>query len=98
MIDQDVLADAHKASGRRTYSETVNDALREAARVEKFRNALQWFDEQRDDIFMPGYREEFWLGRGNPEMARAVREEEAKHNQRSKRSAKVVRAPRKQQG
>jgi hypothetical protein len=77
VIDQDLLADAHKASGNRTYSETVNDALRESARVEKLRSALQQFDEHRNDYFIPGYREEFWLGRGNPEMAQAVREEEA---------------------
>jgi hypothetical protein len=77
MIDRDMLANAHKASGKKTYSETVNDALREAARVAKFRRALQQFDEHRDEFFTPGYREEFWLERGNPEMARAVREEEA---------------------
>ena len=77
VIEEGVLVDVRKASGKRTYPESVNDALREAARVEKFRSALQQFDDHRAEFFMPGYREEFWLGRGNPEMAQAVREEEA---------------------
>jgi hypothetical protein len=85
VVDDDLLEAARKVSGKKTYTETIEHALQEIARVEKVKDFLTWFDDNKGDIFVPGYEEEFWIQRGHPEIARALR---------AKRSAKVVRAPR----
>lgn len=79
-IDEEALEIVHKESGQKTHSDTVNRVLHEASRGERLRRSLEWFDENKDDLFVPGYREEFWLSRGNPEMARQAREEEAERS------------------
>jgi hypothetical protein len=52
------LQDAHKASGKKTYSETVNDLSREAVRVDALLRAMEDLS-QHPDPWWPGYVEEY---------------------------------------
>jgi hypothetical protein len=79
IVDDELLEQARKKLGHKTYSETVNRALREVLRIEVLRNALDRWD---DDMWLPGYVEEFGP---NPPLRK-------EHSIR--RSARTARAPR----
>jgi len=59
MIDEEVLEEARKASGKKTYSETINHALKEISRVSDLRAGLKWMVENHDDLWLPGYQEDY---------------------------------------
>jgi hypothetical protein len=82
IVDDELLEQARKKLGLKTYSETINRALREALRIEVLRNGLDRF---RQDMWWPGYVEEYGP---NPPLPRI-------DVQPQRRSAKTARAPRK---
>jgi putative antitoxin of VapBC-like toxin-antitoxin system len=82
VVDDELLEQARKKLGHKTYSETVNRALREVLRIEVLRDGLDRFEH---DMWWPGYVEEFGP---NPPLAKSER-------QRLVRSAKTARASRK---
>jgi hypothetical protein len=81
VIDEDALERAQKATGDKTYSGTVNTALREVARMEILRDGLDRMDHMS---WFPGYVEEYGP---NPPLTEA-------DLKKLRRSAQVVRAPR----
>ena len=81
VIDEEALERAQKATGDKTYSATINTALREVARMEILRDGLDRLDHMS---WFPGYVEEYGP---NPPLKEA-------DLKRLRRSAQVVRAPR----
>jgi Arc/MetJ family transcription regulator len=81
VIDEDALARAQKATGEKTYSGTINTALREVERMEILRDGLDRMDHMS---WWPGYVEEYGP---NPPVTEA-------DLKRLRRSAHVVRATR----
>ncbi len=81
ILDEEALERARRATGEKTYSGTLNRALREVVRMEILRDGLDRFDHMS---WWPGYVEEFGP---NPPVTEADRK-------RLRRSAQVVRAPR----
>ena len=80
VLDEKLLEEARKKVGDKTYSDTVNRALREMLRIEILRQGL---DRLTDDMWLPGYVEEYGP---NPPLP--------KTEARARRSAETVRAPR----
>ena len=80
IVDNELLEQARKKLGHKTYSETVNRALREVLRIEVLRDGLDRFEY---DMWWPGYVEEFGP---NPPLSR-------KQVRPLARSAKTARAP-----
>lgn len=62
MVDEELLEKARTAAGEKTYSATVNTALEELVRRERFDRALTKFADRvaNDEQFRPGYVEEEW--------------------------------------
>lgn len=59
VLDEKLLEEARQVSGERTYSATVNRALKELVREGKFRASLRHMQSMAgDDFFVPGYLEE----------------------------------------
>jgi hypothetical protein len=81
VIDEEALERAQQATGQKTYSGTINTALREMARVEILRDGLDRMDHMS---WWPGYVEEYGP---NPPLPEA-------EPKKLRRSAQVVRAPR----
>jgi hypothetical protein len=81
IIDEEALEHAHSATGEKTYSATINKALREVTRMEILRDGLDRLDHM---TWWPGYVEEYGP---NPPVTDA-------DLKRLRRSANVVRAPR----
>ncbi|HEX3577887.1 MAG TPA: type II toxin-antitoxin system VapB family antitoxin [Thermoanaerobaculia bacterium] len=81
VIDEEALTRAQKATGDKTFSGTVNKALREVVRMEILRDGLDRMDHM---TWWPGYVEEYGP---NPPLAETARKP-------LRRSAQVVRAPR----
>ena len=81
IIDEELLERARKRLGDKTYSDTVNRALREVVRIEVLRDGLDRFEH---DMWWPGYVEEFGP---NPPLTKA-------DERRLRRSAQTARAPR----
>ena len=81
VIDEEALERAQRATGEKTFSGTVNTALREVARMEILRDGLDRMDRMS---WWPGYVEEYGP---NPPLADTDRK-------RLRRSAQVARAPR----
>jgi hypothetical protein len=81
VIDEEALEQAHRATGEKTYSATINTALREVTRIEILRDGLNRLDHM---TWWPGYVEEYGP---NPPVTEA-------DLKRLRRSAQVVRAPR----
>jgi hypothetical protein len=81
VIDEDALARAQKATGEKTYSATINTALREVARMEILRDGLDRLDHMS---WFPGYVEEYGP---NPPLTEA-------DLKKLRRSAHILRAPR----
>ena len=81
ILDEEVLESARRATGEKTFSATINRALREVTRMEILRDGI---DRIEYTSWWPGYVEEY--GPNPP-----VTEEQMK---RLRRSARVVRAPR----
>jgi hypothetical protein len=79
VIDEEALERAQKATGEKTYSGTINVALREAARMEILRDGLDRMDHLS---WWPGYVEEYGP---NPPV---------QEDKKLRRSAHVVQAPR----
>jgi len=82
VIDEEALERAQKATGEKTFSGTINTALREVARIEILRDGLDRMDRMS---WWPGYVEEYGP---NPPVAEV-------DLKKLRRSAQVVRAPRK---
>ncbi len=80
VLDEELLEEARKKLGDKTYSDTVNRALREALRIEVLREGL---DSWSDDMWLPGYVNEY-----GPNPSRQ------KTGTRVRRSAKIARAKR----
>lgn len=57
IVDEELLEEARRASGEKTYSGTINKALAELARLERLDRGLRRLQEFGDDYFMPGYLE-----------------------------------------
>lgn len=81
IVDEGALERAQKATGEKTYSGTINTALREVARMEILRDGLDRMDHMS---WWPGYVEEYGP---NPPVTEA-------DLKKLRRSAQVVRAPR----
>jgi len=81
VIDEEALRCAQKATGDKTYSCTVNTALREVTRMEILRDGLDRLDHMS---WFPGYVEEYGP---NPPVTQA-------DLKKLRRSAQLVRAPR----
>ena len=84
VLDEKLLEEARKKLGDKTYSDTVNRALREALRIEVLRDGLDRFDH---DMWWPGYVEEYGP---NPPLPKI----EAQPVRRSANTARVRRKPR----
>jgi len=56
VIDEEALEKARKITGDKNYSDTINHALREIARIEVLRDGLDRFEHT---LWWPGYVEEF---------------------------------------
>jgi hypothetical protein len=56
VIDEEALERARHATGEKTYSGTINRALREVARIEILRDGIDRIDHTS---WWPGYVEEF---------------------------------------
>lgn len=81
ILDEEALERARRATGEKTYSGTINRALREVVRVEILRDGI---DRIEHTSWWPGYVEEFGP---NPPVTEA-------DLKRLRRSARVARAPR----
>jgi len=81
VIDEEALERARRATGEKTFSGTINRALREVTRMEILRDGIDRFDELG---WWPGYVEEFGP---NPPLP-------VKDRKRVRRAAQDVRAPR----
>jgi hypothetical protein len=69
IVDEEALESARKLFNTKTYSDTVNHALREMVRGEEIRAGFQWMHEQGDALFWPGYRETYRPDRRPDEIA-----------------------------
>jgi len=69
VVDEDALEQARSATGQKTYSATINAALREMARMEILRDGLARLDHMS---WWPGYVEEYGPNPPVPEAARNV--------------------------
>jgi predicted transcriptional regulator len=60
VLDEELLEKARRASGKKTYSSVVNEALAEYVRRHDFKRALAAFqaEVEKGDFFWPGYLEE----------------------------------------
>jgi hypothetical protein len=85
VVDEELLDNARRAMGERTYSATITRALEESVRRRQFDEAFEKFSAlvASDQFFQPGYVEETW-----PEVA-------ASRGRRRKVSASEQRAPKK---
>jgi len=81
VIDEEALEAAQNATGEKTYSATINRALREVRRIEILRDGLDRLEHME---WFPGYVEEYGP---NPPVKEAGLK-------RLRRSAHVVRSPR----
>jgi hypothetical protein len=69
IVDEEALESARKRFGSKTYSDTVNHALREMVRGEEVLEGLKWMNEQGDSLWWPGYRETYRPDRLPEEIA-----------------------------
>jgi Arc/MetJ family transcription regulator len=60
ILDEELLENARRATGERTYSATITKALEAVVKRKKFWDAYRRFEDMaaRGDFFWPGYLEE----------------------------------------
>jgi hypothetical protein len=62
VLDAELLEEARRATGEKTYSATINTALEEVVKRRKFRRAFDAVAQlaAKGDFFYPGFIEEEW--------------------------------------
>jgi hypothetical protein len=59
ILDEELLELARKASGEKTYSATINQALKEFVRVARLTRAINEMHGVGDEAFAPGFLEDY---------------------------------------
>jgi hypothetical protein len=90
VLDEDLLEEARRATGEKTYSATINTALEEIVKRRNFRRAFDAVSQlaAKGEFFYPGFIEEEW-----PQAA-AVKKKRSAHVKRvatPKKAARRVR-------
>lgn len=60
ILDEELLEQARKASGERTYSATINRALDELVRRNRVFSMIEEIRASPEELFAPGYVETMW--------------------------------------